>query len=207
MKKLILLAFLAMPSTGFSQRIKTADVLHTNDSIIKASVGEKLAAYFTPVASYSNHQNKKHTETFLRKKKLKPSATSINVLYDFKYPGVKGINGRTWIRLDGKLKLTELPEFNIVPNFLLKDESSNFISPENALTIIKEAFPSNVEIKGPELNFNYDLCSYTYRASRIITKATNERGESAGEMETLIIDAVTGEIFGRFRGYYGLIIH
>jgi hypothetical protein len=205
-KKLLLLGFLVISSTGFSQRIKTTEVLHTNDSIIKAAVGEKLADYFKPIANYSYHQNKRYTETFLSKKKLKPLATSINVLYDFTYPEIKGVSGRMWVRLNGNLKLSESPEFNIVPAFLLKGEPSNFISPEDALIIIKNAFPSNVEIKGPELSFDYDLCSYTYKASHIITKATNERGEPAGQMETLTIDAVTGSIFGRYSGYYGLII-
>jgi hypothetical protein len=206
MKKLLLLSFLIISFSSFSQRIKTADVLHTNDSIIKAVVGEELAGYFTPITSYSYHKDKKYTETFLNRKKLKPLARSINVLYNFTFPEIKGMSGNVWIRLDGNLKITESPELNIVPPFLLKGEPSNFITPEEAIVITKDAFPSNAEIKGPELSFDYDLCSYTYKASRIITKATNERGEPAGEMETLTIDAVTGSIFGRYRGYYGLII-
>jgi hypothetical protein len=55
---------------------------------------KKLADYFKPIANYSYHQNKRYTETFLSKKKLKPLATSINVLYDFTYPEIKGVSGQ-----------------------------------------------------------------------------------------------------------------
>ena len=211
MSKLIFIVLLLLSINATSQTTTTKQAVTKTDSILKTKVGDRLYQYFrisngTYYTSADRHK-RQVTGKFLSNKKLPKSYTTLNLLYHFNYPEIKGIRGGLWLIVDKDFKLVDTLNFDFIPSFLTKNKSPDFISIDTALEIAKTNFRKNgIEITTPELAYNKKLKQYTFTTYNKLTKILNQAGKDSGEMEIVEINASTGGLECIYNGYYGLII-
>lgn|SRR5690606_5681533 len=208
--KYYLILFL-FPVFIFGQRIETEKVLKVADSIILSHIGEseRIFKYFSITTGHFKYKNGKYNSSkhLLSRKKLKKSTYEIWVLYHFNYPEVEGVRGGTWVKLDKNLKLIEDIDLSFIPDFVWEKEPSNFITKQKALKIGIDNFENDgIQINEPILEFNKDYKKYTYSIGNVLTKSKNSIGKDTGEIEMIIIDAISGNFLERNDIVYGVII-
>lgn len=94
-----------------------------------------------------------------------------------------------------------------IPNFLWKNQETNFIPKEIALKIAVENFKKDgIKIENPELFFDIKLKLYVYMITNKLNEYQNSAGKPSGNTEVIKINAENGKIAETFDGYYGLII-
>lgn len=143
----------------------------------------------------------------MNKRKLPKSFATLNLLYHFDYPQIKGVKGGLWLILDKDFKLTDTLNFDYIPQIVIENRSSQFISGDTALAIATRNFKQKgFEISTPDLSYDKKLKQYRYTVTNKLTKVLNHAGKDSGEMEIIEINAVTGKIEHVDKGYYGLII-
>ena len=211
MKFKILFIFLFFPLVMFSQKIKTANIIKTTDSILTLEVGQNLFKYFNiSDGSYYKYKTSNNLETtgkFLSKKVLHKNVTEIWVLYHFECEEVQNARSGLWIKLNEKLNLIEPLKIEFIPDFLKNNLPSNFVNIENAEKIIEKSFKQKgFEISKPKLKFDEKRAKYIYYSINKVTKTKNAYGKDCGETEIIEIDALNGEVLSLEKGYYGIII-
>ena len=193
-----------------AQNLKTSDVIKASDSILSKNINSELFHFFTVSdGSYYKYSIDNSTKIgkFKYDKKLKKQIDEIWIHYHFKYPKIDGIKGGTWVKLDSKLNLIETISLEFIPNFLWKNQESNFISKELALKIAVENFKKDgIKIENPELFFDIKLKLYVYIITNKLNEYKNSAGKPSGNTEVIKINAENGNIAETFDGYYGLII-
>ena len=211
MSKLIFIGLLLFSINATSQTAKTKQAVALTDSILKTKVGDRLFQYFSlsygTYYTYVDGHKRQVTGKFLGNKKLPKSYTTLNLLYHFDYPEIKGVRGGLWLIVDKDFKLIDTLDFSFIPSFLTQNKTSNFISVDTALTIAKANFKQKgFEITTPELAYNDKLKQYIFTTYNKLTKILNQGGKDSGEMEIVEINALTGGIERIYNGYYGLLI-
>ena len=211
MKLKILIAFLIFPFVMFSQKIKTENIIKTADSILTLEVGQNLFKYFTisegAYYKYRTNNNYETTGKFLSKKVLHKNVTEIWVIYHFQCEQLQNAKSGLWLKFNEKLNLIEPLKIEFIPDFLKNNLPSNFLTNENAESIIQKSFKQKgYEISKPKLKFDEKKAKYIYYAINKITKSKNANGSDCGETEIIEIDALNGEVLSLEKGYYGLII-
>ncbi len=211
MSKLIFIALLLLSINATSQPITTKGAVAITDSILKTKVGTQLYQYFSisngTYYTYVDRHKRQMTGKFLGNKKLPKSYTTLNLLYHFDYPEIKGVRGELWLIVDKDFKLVDTLNFDFIPSFLTQNKTPDFISIDSALAISKTNFKKEgIEITSPELAYNKKLKQYTFTTYNKLTKVLNQAGKESGEMEIVEVNALTGKIELSDTGYYGLII-
>ncbi|MGA9212831.1 hypothetical protein [Kaistella sp.] len=204
----ILFAFFSI--LGNAQNLKTSNILKVSDSILLQNTKSNLFPFFKfSDGSYYKYSKGIYERTgkFITNKKIKNNVTEIWVLYSFKYPKIEGVKGGTWIKLDKNLNLIEPVSLEFIPEFLRKNERSNFIPKEVAYNIAIENFiKEGIKIENPELFFDKNQNAYVYMIINKLNEYKNFANKPAGNTEVIKINAENGKIVEKFDGYYGLII-
>jgi hypothetical protein len=141
MRKFILVGLLLLSLSTYSQSTKTKEAIISVDSILKSQIGDRLFQYFNisggSYYSYADRREKQWTGKFLRRKLLPKSFVTLNFLYHFNYPDIKGVRGGLWLIIDKDFKLVDTLNFEFIPKFIVENKPSDFISVDSALTIAK----------------------------------------------------------------------
>jgi hypothetical protein len=211
MRKLILVGLLLFSFSTYSQSAKTKEAVVIADSILKSQIGDRLFQYFSisdgSYYSYADRRGKQLTGKFLGKKRLPNSFLTLNFLYHFDYPEIKGIRGGLWLIVDKDFKLIATLNFEFIPKFIVENKPSDFISVDSALTIAKSnSKPNSYKTSIPTLAYDEKLKQYIYTASHDLTVALNAVGKDMGEFEVIEINATTGNIINISKGYKGIVI-
>lgn len=211
MRKFILLGLLLFFFKTYSQPTRTRDAVVISDSLLKSQIGDRLFQYFNisegSYYNYTDRRNKQWTGKFLGKKRLPKSFVTLNFLYHFNYPEIKGIKGGLWLRFDKDFKLIDTLHFEFIPKFLIDNKPSEFISVDSALAIvISNIKPNSYKISTPTLAYNKKIKQYTYSASHDLTIILNNAGKDIGEFEIIEINATTGSLIRIAKGYKGIVI-
>lgn len=190
---------------------QTKQVIERSDSILKSLVGERLSGYFSlsqgSYYTFNKRNGSIRTGGILNRKKLPRAFTALNFLYHFNYPAIKGVRGGIWLKLNKNFTLSETVNFDFIPDFLIEDTASNFISADSVLIVAKASFKEKgFEITTPELSYHKQFKKYMYAVYNKLTKFFNTAGGDNGEMEIIEIDAITGKIERIYKGYYRLMI-
>ena len=112
-----------------------------------------------------------------------------------------------WLILDKDFHQTDTLNFDFIPQFVIDNTASQFISADTALMIAKKSYnQKGFEISIPELSYDEKSKQYTYTVTNKLTKVSNQASKDSGEMEIIKINALTGKIERVEKGYYGLII-
>ena len=211
MNKLIIIGLLFFANVTLAQTTMTKEAITISDSILRSKVGDTLFQYFSlsegTYYTYLTKHQRQETGKFLSKRKLPKSFTTLNLLYHFDYPQIKGVRGGLWLILDKDFNLTDTLNFDFIPQFVIDNTSSQFISEDTALGIATRNFKQKgLEISTPDLSYDKKSKQYTYTVTNKLTKVLNQVGNESGETEIVEINAVTGKIERVAKGYYGLII-
>jgi hypothetical protein len=211
MRKLILVGLLFFSFSTYSQSTKTKEAVVIADSILKSQIGDRLFQYFSisegSYYSYADRRGKQWTGKFLGKKRLPNSFLTLNFLYHFDYPEIKGIRGGLWLIVDKDFKLIDTLNFEFIPKFIVENKPSDFISVDSALTIAKSnSKPNSYKTSIPTLAYDEKLKQYIYTASHDLTVVLNAVGKDIGEFEVIEINATTGNIINISKGYKGIVI-
>jgi hypothetical protein len=211
MNKLIIIGLLFFSNSTIAQPTTTKEAIAIGDSILKSKIDDRLFQYFSlsegTYYTYDAKHQRQGTGKFLSKRKLPKSFATLNLLYHFNYPQIKGVKGGLWLILDRNLKPTDTLSFDFIPQFVIENTSSQFISEDSALAIATRNFKQKgFEISTPDLSYDKNAKQYTYTVTNKLTKVLNQAGKDSGEMEIIEINALTGKIERIDKGYYGLII-
>lgn len=211
MNKLIIIGLLFYSNSTIAQTTTTKEAIAIGDSILKSKIGDRLFQYFNlsegTYYTYDINHQRQWTGKLLNKRKLPKSFATLNLLYHFDFPQIKGVKGGLWLILDKDFKLTDTLNFDYIPQFVIENRSSQFISGDTALAIATRNFKQKgFEISTPDLSYDKNSKQYRYTVTNKLTKVLNHAGKDSGEMEIIEINAVTGKIEHVDKGYYGLII-
>lgn len=193
-----------------SQSISKSEILKISDSIVIANTNSHLFKFFTSTeGSYYRYKNREVTKIgkFDSSQKLRNEIQEIWVHYKFNHPEINGVSNGLWVKLDENLKLIEPLDLIFIPEFLWKNQSSNFISKEKAKQIAISKFRNKgIKIDDAELMYNEKSKSYVYIIFNKLNEIPNSANQPSGSTEVIKVDAITGKIVERFDGIYGLII-
>ena len=206
----LLLIFL----NSYGQKLKSNEVIEIAESYLKEAVGERLIDYFNfskPNGSFYKMQKRKRgyqpTKSLSQNKKIKRNYTEIWIHWNFIFPEIKGVSCGLWVKLDKDLKLLEPIELDYIPDFLWKNQKSDFIGLETAKEIgsLKLTKP-NFGTDEPLLKFDSKEKVYVYEIWNKVTENTEYDGKKHGKLEIIRINALTGQILENTNGYYGKIL-
>ncbi len=109
-----------------------------------------------------------------------------------------------WIKLDANLELLEEPNLNAIPDFLIKDEPSNFITKQKAKEIAIQIFNGkNHTLSEPILEYSKKKEKYIYSIANKTIKINETK--KIVELEIIELDVCTGKLINRYESYNGLI--
>ena len=207
----MIIGLLFFSNSTIAQTTTTKEAIAIGDSILKSKIGDRLFQYFSlsdgTYYTYDTKHQRQGTGKFLSKKKLPKSFATLNLLYHFNYPQIKGVKGGLWLILDKNLNPTDTLSFDFIPQFLIDNISSQFISTGKALEIATQNFKQKgFEISTADLSYDKKSKQYTYTVTNKLTKVLNQAGKESGDMEIIEINAMTGKIERIDKGHYGLII-
>ena len=192
-----------------SGSIPTQKVIAVTDSILVSKVGEHLRCYFE-ISKEGSHYNylssnkKSIAELFVDKKKIKKNFHEIWVLYQFNYTKIEGMKSGIWIKLDGNLQLLEEPNLKSVPDFLIHDLPSTFITKKLAKEIAEKSFFNTIDvISDAKLEYLKKKDKYIYTIANKTLKIIE--GKRVVALEVIELDAYTGKLVNRYDSYNGLI--
>ncbi len=206
--RFFLLCFL-LATFAASGSIPTQKVIAVTDSILISKVGAHLHSYFEisnegSHYNYLSNKNKVISELFLDKKKIKKNFHEIWVLYQFNYTKIEGMKSGIWIKLDANLQLLEEPNLKSIPDFLIQDLPSEFISKNQAKAIAEKSFFNRaIDVSDAKLEYVKKKEKYIYTIANKTLKI-NE-GKKVVELEIVELDAYTGKLLNRYDSYNGLI--
>lgn len=198
----IRLAFLFcfITNISFGQKYYTDDIIKKADSIIIATVGQKIfeehytfdsASYFEAKTSFNDALIKTLTKT----KKTKGEIKFINVRYTFYIKKFEQPFVWTGLVFDKDLKLDKPVDTSFIPKFIFGGTSNDLLTKEDVLKIAKDKFVKK-GIKPIETSLMYDHYKnvYIWTVLNIINEWKGYRDEIYTEVELMEINAMNGNI-------------
>jgi len=213
-KSIVIFALLLFTSFGINaQRLKTEEIINLSEKYLLDAVGENLFQYCKPTDDISyyklpaNRFGFENSKLLKKNRRIRKNWTSIIVFWHFDYPKVDGVRSGVWVKINKQLELHEPIELDFIPEFVWKNNPSDFITKERAIEIGNgELTKTEFERTEPKLSYDNKRKKYIYT---IINKLTNEKdifGKEQGITEILEIDALTGKPYELKQGYHGIII-
>lgn len=205
------------------QSYDTEMIIDKADSILRNSVSEHVYQYFKFDSGsyyiysgffrnskfckdYRGTLNSWGVKRLIKNKKTKGNFNSVDVRFHYQNPDIKEVSGLTFIKFDNQLKLIESLYLDFLPDFVLENRPCDFISKETALKIANDSLNAKglYELKA-YLDYDFQRKRYTYEITNTLTEEKDFRGNNTGNVEVIIIDAITKEILYHDISWYGPI--
>jgi len=201
MRKLFLIVSILIISTvSFGQHYYSVDIIKKADSIMKATVGERIFnQYFhydnQSYYEYKNFWGKTGWKTLIDTKRTKGQFKNMRVRYLFCLDIFDISCLFTWVQFDSNLNKNDSVDISFIPNYVLENKPCNFINDKDALQIAKATFTKQ-GIKPISLGLSYDRNKniYYWRADNVLTENTDSFGSKYGQVQYVDINALTGKI-------------
>jgi len=195
---IIQFCFILVPS--FGQKYYSADIIKKADSIMVATVGQKIFDdhYKFDSASYYEAKTSSNDElikTLTKVKKTKGQIKLINVRYTFYLKKFEQPFVWTGLVFDKDLKLNKPVDTFFIPKFIFSGTSNEFLTKEDVLEIAKDKFVKK-GIKPIETSLTYDHYKkvYVWSAVNIINEWKDAYDNIQKEVELLEINAINGQL-------------
>ena len=196
--------FCFITNFSFGQKYYSDDIIKKADSIIIATVGQKIfeehykfdsASYFEAKTSFNDALIKTLTKT----KKTKGEIKFINVRYTFYIKKFEQPFVWTGLVFDKDLNLKKPVDTSFIPKFILQGTTNDFLTKENVLETAKSKFVKK-GIKPIETSLTYDHNKniYVWTVVNIISEWKGYNDEPYKEIELLEINASNGNIINFF---------
>lgn len=205
------------------QSYDTRMIISKADSILRHTVNDSIYQYFKfDSGSYYDYSgffrkcdfNKNYVgflngwgvKRLTQTKRTKGKFRNTDVRFHFEHPKIKEIRGMTFVKFDENLNLVEPLYLDFIPDFIKENRDCDFISNDTALKIAKDSLKQKglYGIK-PYLSYDFHRKRYTYEIDNALTEVKDAYGNNTGNMEVLIIDAITKEILYHDINWYGPI--
>lgn len=186
--------------SSYGQEYYSADIIKKADSIMVATVGQKVfdehytlesTSYYELITS-SNH---KYIKTLTKAKKIKGAITVINVRYAFYIK--KSAPPLIWTSLvfDKVLNLTKPVDTSYIPKFILRGTANDFLTEEEVLQIARSRFvKKGIKPFESTLTYDHNQNIYVWSVVNIINEWKGYKNEISREVESLEINAANGNI-------------
>jgi hypothetical protein len=205
--------FFLIINFSFGQKYYSADIIKKADSIMIASVGQKIfedhykfdsSSYFESKTSF----NDTYIKTLIKTKKTKGKIKSISIRYIFYIKKFEQPSVWTSLLLDSNLNLKKPIDTSFIPKFVLRGTRNDFLTKEDALEIAKHKFLKK-EIKPFEASLTYDYYKekYIWTAINIIDEWKGYKDEINKDVELIEIDASNGNIINFYPNAFQGPIH
>ncbi len=203
MRKLSLIAsILIIPAISFGQRYFSTDIVKKADSIMKATVGERIFnQYFRydnqSYYEYKSFWGKTSWKTLTDTKRTKGKFKNMRVRYLFCLDTFDISCLLTWVQFDSNLNNVGSVDISFIPKYVLENKQYNFINDKEALQIAKTNFTKQ-GIKPISISLSYDHNKnlYLWRANNTLTEDTDGFGSKYGKVQYVDMDALTGKVIG-----------
>lgn len=190
--------FILVPS--FGQKYYSADIIKKADSIMIATVGQKIfdnhykfdsASYFETKTSFNNAL----IRTLTKVKKTKGQIKFINVRYTFFIKKFEQPFVWTGLVFDKDLKLNIPVDTSYIPKFIFSGTPNAFLTKEDILNVAKDKFVKK-GIKPIETSLTYDHYKkvYVWNVVNIIGEWKDAYDNIQREVELLEINATNGQL-------------
>ena len=195
---IILFCFIFFSS--FGQKYYSADIIKKADSIMIATVGQKIfdehykfdsTSYFEARTSSNNALIK----TLTKVKKTKGEIKLINVRYTFYIKKFEQPFVWTGLVFDKDLKLDKPVDTSFIPKFIFRGTPNDLLTKKEVLKIAKDKFVKK-GIKPIETSLMYDHYKkvYVWTVVNIINEWKGYRDEISKDVELIEINAMNGDI-------------
>ena len=194
----ILFCFILVSS--FGQKYYSADIIKKADSIMVATVGQKIfeehyqfdsASYFESKTSFNDDFIKTLTKT----KKTKGEIKLINVRYTFYIKKFEQPFVWTGLVFDKDLNLKKPVDTSFIPKFILQGLTNDFLTKADVLQIAKSKFvKKGLKPIETSLIYDYNKNIYVWSVVNIINEWKGYKDEISRDIELLEIDAKNGSI-------------
>ena len=194
-------------------------IIGVADSIVKANLDPKLLKYFSRDSGDIEYQ---FTRVNWRKYKTRYSKIGKGeitkgafertyMFYGFRYkepiindPLVPGyLPGDIFLVFDSDLNQTQQLDLSFIPKYVREQRPCDFITMDKAIILsIADKIKSSLEPLSATLTYNGNFKRYCWSVVSVLTREPY-RNWTRGEADTVIIDAVSGEILSHESTYYG----
>jgi len=217
MKKIAQISILCLFLTTllFGQNYKTNFIISKADSILKSQLGDTLFSCVKydkdTYYEYKSIWGKTNWEKLDKYKKTKGKFIKVDVRWFVEIPfpncpEFDTIKGHTSFRLDSLLRLIEKPYLDFIPDIYWTKKKCNLISKETAIEIAKsQKLKHGIEPLSGRLEYDRKGKSFIWEISNYLTRTKNFENIDIGQVESLKINAITGEIKDHKTCFYGPI--
>jgi hypothetical protein len=208
----LLLLVLLRPSPAASQRYATAHIRAKADSVLRARVGAAVFAYaqydslsyygFSNLAGHKKYANftRQHT-----KGRFLEGEVHYNIRIPYpNCPAFDTIKGFSGVRFDQQLHVVGEPYMGFIPAFYWTGQSCQLLAARQALAIAQQ-LPLKLGIRPPVavLDYNAETKTFTWSVLNYLSEGRNYEHKPTGEVEEVLIDAVTGLVKAQQVYVYG----
>ncbi len=201
-QRLFIFTLLFFSTTTYGQKYYSTEIISKGDSIMKATVGERIFnSYFRydtdSYYEYKNFWGKTKWSKLTNHERTKGKFKSMRVRYLFclnKF-NISCLFSR--LEFDSSLNQSETIEIDFIPQYVINNTECNFINDTIALQIAKATFTKK-GIKTISLDFSYDRHKkiYIWRADNVLTENIESYWKKYGEVQYVEIEALTGKLIG-----------
>jgi hypothetical protein len=186
--------------SSFGQKYYSAEIIKKADSIMIATVGQKIfndhykfdsASYFEAKTS----SNIALIKTLTKVKKTKGEIKLINVRYTFYIKKFEQPFVWTGLVFDKDLKLNKPVDTSFIPKFIFRGTPNDFLTEEDVLKIAKAKFVQKA-IKPIETSLTYDHYKkvYVWSAVNVIKEWKDAYDNIQKEVELIEVNATNGQL-------------
>jgi hypothetical protein len=199
-KLLISILLCVFINRSFGQKYYAAEIIKKADSIMVATVGQKIfdkhfkfdsASYFETKASFNHALIKTLTKT----KKTKGEIKFINVRYTFYIKKFEQPYVWTGLVFDKNLKLKKPVDTSFIPKFILQGTPNDFLTQRDVLEVAKSKFvKKGIKPIVTLLTYDHNKNIYVWTIVNIINEWKGYMDEISRDVELLEINARDGNI-------------
>lgn len=205
MKLLATLLLTIVTITALGQKYLTSDIIAKADSILKIHIGDTIFSNhcFYDTDTYYEYKNmfgKTNWETLNRTKRTKGKFIKVDMRWNLiiPYPGCSAfdtIKGQTSFVLDNMLKPTGKPYLDFIPDFYWTKEKYDLINKDEALAIAKrQNLKPGIDTLKATIDYDRKTKTFSWYISHTLWMQKNAFNDDYGEIEIIIINALTGEV-------------
>lgn len=182
--------------SSYSQVYETQFIVDTAEKILKDAVGKHVFSYYQyDKDSYYKCRTKSGKSKWIKiskKEYTKGTFESVNVKFVLHHPGFayEYVNKTTNIQLDSSLRLIQEPNIIFIPEFIRKNESSNWLTDKEIDKIIEELNLKETKYElVKRLEYNHLTRKYTWTIFNTLLQT-----KFYSEIEYVEIDPISGEV-------------
>lgn len=195
MKYFASILLLLLSLSGFSQRIDRSRLISLGDSVLNATIGSSYIKYYhldsaSTVSCYNIFGKFKEVQLF-KKDKISSRLINVHLIYRIEYPKIEELESNLFLTIDKDLNINI--HTSDIPDFILQNKECNFIRKDQVVQIVEQ----HLKEKGisTEYYLRTDFKTHEFRWEILnIIKQCTEYGFVDGEMESLIINPITGDV-------------